>query len=220
MKLGAVKVTGYPPTIGIKRSIWVPHLRNAVNRHVALCSLEADDPNVREHETFEAIKDEWISCIVSSAAAADAYVNQLADNLNTQKGLGDSYWQSRNRKLNERLKLLLHEAYDTEINLGEGVFQQAQLVFDTRNACMHFRPHYEHEEGQSTELENKLPRRTQNPKFEETAAFFPCRCISSAYAHWAVEAIVNYIEAIDKISEQNNAEKTLGPLRDRISAAM
>ncbi len=195
--------------IRILRNLAIPHLRNAIRRHLNVTRLEKANVGEPFGPFYEEILDDWISCVLSCGAAAETFLNDLMKerdfSIETQK-------EMRDFNLSKRTKKFFQLEFGRDIDTGSKPHQEMQIVYDLRSAVMHYQPHWDNEHGISVELEKKMPECDPNPFFGENDTFFPHRCVSSGYSYWAVESTLEFIKTLIEIGEFKRKSENIDQL--------
>lgn len=191
------------------------HLTNAARRTVELARLERENSGASFGPgLFEDLRSEWLSATVSSAFGAEAFFNEFA----ASKGRDPDGEAWRTGSLGKRAERLLADICDRS-QVSSKVKQNIDNLQNLRDAIVHYKTddayRYPKTRGGLRFVEQLGLRK--NPLVDTTADFFPIRCVSSAYARWSIEAALDYIDEVLRLSTNLGFDRHLRKLRDLLT---
>ena len=131
------------------------------------------------------------ACVMASIASLEAFCNETVENI----GFDEEYHALIERKgLVDKFYFILKLSGKDTLDKGGSSANAIRTLMELRNAFVHFRPEWSDKAGRSEKLETKLPKLAQSPFCGPGDQFFPMRCVSSAYAWWAVESTYAFLD--------------------------
>ena len=161
---------------------------------------------------FGEMQSEWLSCTMSAAAGAEAFLNELLDG----KGFDPDDHTWAKGKLTKRSKNFFKFGLKINLSIGTPVYQDLNVLCEFRHAILHFKAYFDDENELSRKLEEQAPSLKECYLIRGQAPFFAMRCVSSEYAIWSVKAALAFIEELDRVSGNHSYAPNFAGLAQEI----
>jgi hypothetical protein len=155
---------------------------------------------------FEHIRSYGSACIMSSAAALEAFINELfiAHNGKLRALITDFETEFWGRggferkpildKYQQALSMLNMPALDEHAS----PYREAWGLIELRNGLVHYKPTWDPDRQRQIELEEALAGQFALSPFPDTGAdFVTMKCMSAGCARWAVGTVVAFVREFD-----------------------
>ena len=180
----------------------VQHLAAAA-RFARLCfQVEARNSGKPFGPFYDEIRSYATAAVFSSVAALEANINEVfAD---AQDG-SISFGTLNSKLLNEIWKLIetkqILEKYQfalliqgkDRMSKDEEEYRFANTLIAARNALVHFKPEWHHQQKMHEKISRNLKGKFQLSTFlEENVPIFPMRCMTHCFADWAIRSSLSF----------------------------
>jgi hypothetical protein len=152
-------------------------------------------------EFYQNIASCVMGSVLSSVAALEARINELFKDASTtiseqSPELNAAIWDVLEQKANilDKYDLALLLKGRSTLVKGVASYQNASALIALRNALVHFKPEWDHEDGTHKKLETRLANKfALSPFLGQGDAFFPKRCMSHGCADWSVRTTLGFM---------------------------
>lgn len=154
---------------------------------------------------FDDFYQDIASCVMASiffsVAALEAGINELFTDASITiaeqtESLTREIWTQYEAKTSvlDKYNLALMLKNNEKLDKGNAGFQNAELLIRLRNALVHSKPEWSHENGKHKNIEKQLAGKFATSPFMTSGdVFFPKQCMSHACAEWAVRSARNFM---------------------------
>jgi|SRR6185369_1297444 len=178
------------------------HLRAAVTFRDHLIRVENANEGKEFGEFFSDIRSYGSACIMSSAAAIEALVNELfiTPGWPLRERLPDfeaAFWgkggierKSPSEKYQVALQLLGLPKFDERV----GIFRDLWALIELRNALVHYKPTWDPDRRRQVELKDVLSGKYEASRFvDEGADFVTMKSMSGSAMLWVTSVVFGFI---------------------------
>lgn len=182
----------------------VQHLIAAV-RFARLCyTVEEANTGKAFGPFYEEIISYVTASVFSSVAALEANINEVfadaQDGIITFEGFGpkllNEIWDLiEDKPILEKYQFALVLRGRERMSKGDREYQFAGTLIKVRNALVHFKPEWDHEQQEHNKIGKQLRCKFKlSPFVDENVPIFPMRCMTHGFADWAVRSSLNFAD--------------------------
>lgn len=198
-------------TLNFRPSFGLAHLRTASKLSKMCQEVEVKNEGKQFGPFFDDITDYSSACVMSSAAAMEAYINEIY--IDSDKhfdshdmNLLNDLWDVLEKKsVIEKFQFALLLRNKEKIPSSSTVMENVKALIKLRNALIHFKPEWVHLQKEHDKIGKSL-----NGKFEMSPfvlnhePIFPLRCMSFGMTKWAINTSYSFIRAFCSASDIEN----------------
>lgn len=203
---GLVYVATMQVTGRVIANFAVQHLKAAALFRDQVARMETENMGRGFSAFFEDIRSYASACVMSSAAALEALINELfiAHNGKLRALLTDfetEFWGPSGVEMKPILNKYQHALLMLNMpKLDERTspFREAWGLVQLRNALVHYKPTWDPDRKRQVELAEVLAGRFELSPFPDSGAdFVAMKCMSAGCARWAVGTVVAFVREFD-----------------------
>jgi hypothetical protein len=180
----------------------VQHLMAAA-RFAKLCfEVEAGNSGKPFGPFYDEIISYTTAAVFFSVAALEANINEVFSDahdgfisLNSvDSKLLNEIWQLiESKPILEKYQFALLIQGKGRMSKDEQEYRFAKTLIAARNALVHFKPEWHHQQRVHEKISNNLRDKFQfSPFLDENAPIFPMRCMTHGFADWAVQSSLDF----------------------------
>lgn len=181
----------------------VQHLVAAA-RFARLCfQVEAINSGKPFGPFHDEIRSYATAAVFSSVAALEANINEVfADAQDGSISFGtvnsklvNEIWELiETKQILEKYQFALLIQGKDRMSKGEKAYHYANTLITARNALVHFKPEWHHQQKMHEKISRILKGKFQlSPFLDENAPIFPMRCMTHGFADWAIRSSLNFV---------------------------
>lgn len=203
---GQLQAVGLQATGRVIANFALQHLTAAAlfRNHVA--RVESQNAGQSFGAFFEDIQSYGSACIMSSAAALEAFINELfiAPSGKLRSLIADfeaDFWGRggiERKSILDKYQQALAMLNMPELDEDMSPYRDAWGLIELRNALVHFKPTWDPVRRRQIELEEALAGQFALSPFPGAGAdFVTMKCMSAGCASWAVATVVGFVREFD-----------------------
>ena len=175
-------------TATVRRNHAVQNLKAAATFAQKAGALELEHKDKEYSDFFDEIRSYVNGAVLMSAAAFEAYFNEIMVNRNEDEDFIKA--MDKFGTIN-RYNFYLKFQKIKPIPLGEPIAQNAKALISLRNALVHPRPSTVGEKGMHSKIINELKDRFKPTTFlSDREELFPMTYVSQDCAKWSIESVL------------------------------
>jgi len=198
----------------------ISHLLAAARFSREVGKLQSDNKGRPFGDFFEDIQSNVIATVLTATAALESYANELfVDHAtvfpNQSSLILVKLWEVYETKQTlEKFDLALLLLEKDKCDRGASPYQDVASLTKLRNALVHFKPEWTHEQHEHAKVASALKGRIErSPFFVSGEPLFPRGWASHSATKWAVTSIASFIFAFEKSAQ---LQSRLEPYRSRL----
>jgi hypothetical protein len=195
-------------TLGLRVNYSVPHLLSAAVLSRRVGEIETDHEAKELGLFWDDLLAHATACIFLSVAGLESYANELfADKDVTfpsvHKELLEAIWATFEQKtILEKFDLVLLFREKPTLEKGAEPYQSIHALVRLRNALMHFKPEWNHQQVEHKKLSDKLRSYFEtNVHMRGDPGVFPRAWVSHSCTTWAVNSVRRFLEHFEARAE-------------------
>jgi hypothetical protein len=169
-------------------------------------------------EFFEDIISYTLATILSSMTALESYVNEIYTDRTTyfpgyHQQLIDDIWQiTERRSALEKCQFALSLKDKGKFDTSAKFYQDTSDLVKLRNALVHYKPEWSHEEGEHKKLMKRLRGKFRfSPYYQNPTSAFPNSLMGYECARWSLTTVINFIDKFSELADIPNLHNNLRP---------
>ena len=181
----------------------VQHLVAAA-RFARLCfQVEATNLGKPFGPFYDEITSYATAAVFSSVAALEANINEVFADAQDgfisfrsidSKLLNEIWTLIETKPILEKYQFALLIQGKDRMSKGEKAYHYANTLITARNALVHFKPEWHHQQKMHEKISRNLKGKFQlSPFLDENAPIFPMRCMTHGFADWAIRSSLNFV---------------------------
>jgi hypothetical protein len=195
-------------SLALRMNYSVPHLLSAAMFSRRVGQIEMENAGKSFGPFWDDLLANATACIFLSVAGLEAYVNELFSDKHVtfpsvEKKLLETVWAAFEQKtILERFDLVLILRAKPTLEKGAEPYQSVQALIRLRNALMHFKPEWDHQQIEHKKLSNHL--RTYfgpNEHMRSDLGVFPRAWVSHGCTTWALNSVYDFLEHFEARGE-------------------
>ena len=200
----------------------ISHLLAAASFSRAVSKLETENKGRPFGVFFEDIQSNAIATVLTATAALESYANELfVDHSTVFPDLPSpilvKLWEAYELKQTlEKFELALLLLHKKEIDRGGSPYQDVVSLTKLRNALVHFKPEWTHQQVLHAKVSSALAGRiARSPFFVSDEPLFPRSWGSHSATAWAVTSVISFIRTFER---SGGLQERLEPYLDRLTS--
>ena len=186
----------------------IHHLLGAAAFARDVRAIEKEHANEPYGKFAEPILWRSSACVMSCVAGLEAFANEMFVDRSRHfpsltSPVSDKLWELLEQKpLLEKFDMALLLREKSVLDRGAGPTQGASVLIKLRNALTHFKPEWNHQQGEHAKLTRDLAGRfAPSPFLPDAGSLFPRRWASAAACEWSVRTSVEFLSAFEAAAD-------------------
>jgi len=165
---------------------------------------------------FEEIISYTLSTILASVTALESYINEIFVDRKAyfpgyNQQIIDHIWEITERKdVLEKYSFALSLKDKGKFDTSVKSYQDTKDLIKLRNALVHFKPEWSHEDGEHKKLMVRLKNKFSfSPYYQNALSAFPNSLVGYECAKWSLETTMNFIVKFSEMADIPNQHEKL-----------
>jgi len=203
----------------MRMSLPFHHLLAAAKIAREIAAIETANQDAPFGSFYDDILGASVGCVVLSAAAAEADVNEVFADRERHfsahdRGVLDLLWNAYEQKsVIEKYELALKLRGGAALDNGARWVQSLARLLKLRNALIHFKPEWDDEQVEQVRLGKKLEGYVSRSPWFPGEPLFPRAWATAGTASWSVTTVVEFIR---RFAELAGIPDRLAKFRERL----
>lgn len=186
------------------------HFKAARLFHKHVLQIETQNTGKKHGPFFEEIRSYSSACILSSAAALEALINELfitqGGNLRVkleeeQEGFEQAFWSKNGierKPILKKYQIALNTLNKSQFNESDLLYKNADALIKLRNLLVHYKPTWDYHQGLRADLESSLNDQfLPSPFVNGESDFVSMKCMTAGCTNWAINTVTNFVKEFD-----------------------